>query len=199
MTLTMYLLGALAAWMPPASVEMRARQESVASDIASVVEDPSEPPLFKGDDHRATTGLLLASLSVMEGGLAKYVDSGECNDVKWRGSHKLMLKAGDCDGGRAYSLWQIHVGTGLLLLPSGGYVVARTAPEDAEGTFVGKQEILSDRANAVRAALHILRQSFSAGLGMCGYTGERGECPKGKLRLDKATSYAKSVPFVMES
>jgi hypothetical protein len=193
----MYLLGALAAWMPPQSAEMRDRQQSVASDIASVVEDPSEPPLF-GDKGIEMNGLLLASLAVMEGGLAKYVDSGLCNDVKWRATHKPMLRNGDCDGGKAYSLWQIHPGAGLVLVASGGYASLPYAGPSL-GVEVRAKDLTSDRAVAARTALHILRQSFSEKRGMCGYTGESGECPKGKVRLQKAASYYKEHAYRPES
>lgn len=192
MILSNYLLAAIVSWLQtaqPASEEMVARQRSVADDVAAVVSDESEPAVWK--QGAVMSGLVLASLAVMEGGISRYVDSGECNDLGWREKNRSVLAAGDCDGGRAYSLWQIHAGKGLVLVAGGGYAYRG----QAEGQLVTAQDMVGDRKVAARAALHILRSSVRHGGGLCEYTGEKGQCPKAKMRLEKAERYLRAHPY----
>ena len=192
MVLSNYLLAAIVSWLQtvqPVSEEMATRQRGVAEDVASVVSDESEPVVWK--QGAVMSGLVLASLAVMEGGISGYVDSGECNNRKWREKNRSVLAAGDCDGGRAYSLWQIHAGTGLVLVAGGGYAYRG----QADGQLVTGQNMIDDRKVAARAALHILRSSVRRGGGLCEYTGEKGQCPKAKMRLEKAERYLRAHPY----
>lgn len=184
--LTVYIATALATWFPPATAEIRLREETVATDIVHVVDDPSEPVVF---GSKAEDALVLAFLSVAEGGMAAWVDDGRCNDKAWRaGPGRALLASGDCDGGRAYSLWQIHVGAGVALTPSGGWVSAHYAAPGA--SIVSKHDVLSDRKTAVRVALHIVRESVRVTKGLAGYTGERGaRHPKADYRLNMPRAY----------
>ena len=200
MDLSTYLLAAIVSWLPagqPPSSEMAIRQKSVADDVAAVASDEAEPVIWK--EGRVMSGLVLASLAVLEGGMSRYVDSGECNDRKWRERNRLALAAGDCDGGRAYSLGQIHGGGGLVLLASGGYVSRGQAGSEQEGSqLVTAQDLITDRKIAAKTALHMIRVSVKQSGGLCGYTGERGECPKAKARLEKAKSYLRAHPYLTD-
>jgi hypothetical protein len=95
-----YLITAMTTWVAPetqAPLETaetaRARYETIAKDIATVVLDAEVDPLFDGDDGRARTGLLLASIASHESRFHKQVDNGAI-----RGDH-----------GAAWGIFQTHV------------------------------------------------------------------------------------------
>lgn len=94
-----WLLGAMVAWSPPeghikeGADAARARYDSIAHDLAAVVMDPAEAPLFEGETGRAQTALLLASVASSESDFRKDVDTG-----KLRG-----------DSGRSWCVLQIQV------------------------------------------------------------------------------------------
>lgn len=102
--LVSYLVAAMVAWVPPlahapveSAANVRARYESIAHDLASVVLDEGELPLFSGRDGRTETALLMLSVASFESSFRKSVDDG----------------IGRGDGGRSYCLMQIHVGDGI--------------------------------------------------------------------------------------
>jgi hypothetical protein len=167
--LTTYVLAAMVAWCPKVDP---GRLRSVAEDIAAV--SLEQEPLFKDDAARSRTALLLASVARYESNFAPWVDDGRCNDPAWRESQegRRTHRGSDCDGGRAYSLWQVH--------PYAG----------ASGPAM-----LADRRTAVREAVARLRVSLDAGRGLCWYTGETGDCPKGEIRLRTALVWAVGHPF----
>lgn len=103
-SLAAYLVAAMVAWVPPhahapaeSSADVLARYQSIASDLASVVMDGGETPLFAGNDARAQTALLMLSVASFESSFRKSVDDG----------------FGRGDGGRSYCLMQIRVGRGV--------------------------------------------------------------------------------------
>ncbi len=100
-SLVTYLVGAMIAWVPLSSqpssearADAQARYESIAQDVASVVTDDAEAPLFDGPDGRAQTALLMLSVASFESSYRKTVDDG-----RRRG-----------DGGHSYCLMQVRVG-----------------------------------------------------------------------------------------
>ncbi len=58
------------------AAERDARYHEIARDLATVVEDPAEAPVFGGPQGRARTGALLLGLSYVESGWRKDVDEG---------------------------------------------------------------------------------------------------------------------------
>lgn len=74
--MALWLLGAMASWVPWASPAEHARYASIAADLAGVTLDPSEKPAFGGEDGRAKTALLLASIASFESGYRADVDDG---------------------------------------------------------------------------------------------------------------------------
>ena len=112
--------------------ERDTRYQSIAADLASVVLDPEEAPLFKGPDARARTGAVLLGISRFE--------SGDWNLVVDRGIGKM----GRGDHGDSWCLMQIY-------LPEGH----RTTAEGWTG-----EDLVEDRTKCFRAALHIVRASF---------------------------------------
>lgn len=132
--------------------EAEARYESIAKDIAAVVYDPSEAPLFKGPDGRIKTAAVILSIMTHESGFRKDVDLG-----------KGGLSKGD--SGQSWCLMQVRLGAA-----SGGKTWQRIILDDADGTFhfafdgktgLGGEDLVRDRKNCVRAGLHIMRRSFS--------------------------------------
>ena len=139
--------------------------KEIARDIAvvSLSESPQNP---------SKVASALTSLAFHEGRFRSYVDEQKCNDRTWRKTkegRKTMLSGGDCDGGYAYSLWQIH-------------------PWEAKVT--GPQ--LKDRRFAAKTAYGFIRRG-----GWCGYSGEPGPCPKADTRREVAVNYLKKHPFVL--
>jgi len=77
--------------------ERDARYRSIASDLATVVYDPTETPVFSGPKGRAQTATLLLGLTYLESGWRKDVDTG-------KGPHARG------DRGRSWCLGQINIG-----------------------------------------------------------------------------------------
>jgi hypothetical protein len=101
-SLVTYLVAAMLSWVPlrahtdESPDDARARYESIARDVASVVLDSGEEPLFGGPGGRAQTALLMLSVASYESSYRKAVDDG-----RTRGDH-----------GRSYCLMQIRAGNG---------------------------------------------------------------------------------------
>ena len=102
-SLVSYLVAAMISWVPlyaqPSAESPAVSQlhyESIARDVASVVLDEAEPPLFDGPDARAQTALLMLSVASFESAYRVKVDEG---------GHRG-------DNGHSYCLMQIHVGDG---------------------------------------------------------------------------------------
>lgn len=112
--------------------ETEARYASIAKDLAEVTFDSNEQPIFPGNNGRLETAGLLASIALYEGG-------GYRKDVDLgKGKHARG------DGGRSVCLMQIFVGAG----------------KTAEG--YSADDLLADRKNCFRAALHMAQYSFRA-------------------------------------
>lgn len=198
----------------------RARYASIASDIVTVVR--SERPAFPSDENRSRTAVLVAGVAFYEAAFLGYVDDGLCNDWKWRhpmttgpGALTLdevkqrmgILKAGSCDGGWAYSMWQIHPfdfswREGMVLLDDGReWSFASYVHDGQDRPIILGKDMIADRRVAARMALHMLRRALGpAGTGnLCGYTGETQSCWKGALRQNFAADWSAKHPFVPEN
>jgi hypothetical protein len=90
---TTWLVGAMMAWVPPTHDADRVRYESIARDLTAVAFDESEAPAFTGEDGRAKTALLMASIASFESGYRADVDDGRTTG----------------DHGRSYCLMQVQV------------------------------------------------------------------------------------------
>jgi hypothetical protein len=184
-----YLYGIIRTWSGPAKPVEQIDLHELAADIARVAY--LNPPAWPTDTNRHRTVLLLATLAYFEGArFASYVDSGDCNEWmheawkhSWRRGGRFipginalpraeqrLLAFGNCDGGRAHSLFQIH-------------------PEDAH---VSAEE-LRDRVRAATVALDIARRSLAMNGTLSGYSGEGfASAPKAAERLRfAAREYAK--------
>ena len=155
---------------------------SVAVAVEELGDEPCPIPMSEGDwrmtDSQEARGVLAMALAYFEGArFASYVDDLSCNDRSWRKSPEgraLVHVGGHCDGGLAYSLWQVHV-EGMLLSVDPSGVTA---------------EKMSDRAYAARVGLTLACRSLASTGSLVGYTGEgRSFHPKADQRLDFARRF----------
>lgn len=205
-SLIQYVFVAILAWVPVRNLtpygesesDARARLHAVAEDIVTVAMDAAEPATFTGTDGRIKTALLQASIASLEAGFQKFVEDGTCNTPGY-----VPDRRGNCDGGHAFSLWQIHVfGGGYLLLEDGllqttqfarGYASAH--PDEV----VRGQNLIADRKIAARVAQRLERSSLKNYHSLCAFTGEPcgdGEHPKALARFDRAKDYFAKHPYV---
>lgn len=165
--------------------EATARYESIAHDIAEVVYDSSEAPLFRGPDGRARTAAVIQSVMLYESGFRKDVDLGQGRQSKG-------------DGGRSWCMLQIQLGQArangrtqqrIILQPDGMYHFAHDGL-----TGIGGEDLVRDRKICIRAGLHMMRKSFTS----CtrGPVEHRlslyasGECDRGQAESAKRMSSA---------
>ena len=149
--LTDWLTSSMIAWAPPQGrgdtdeAHARSRYRDIASDIARVALDPSEPPLYATRDGRARTALMLLSIAFWESGFLFDVDSGMCRPKT-------------CDDGTAFTLWQLHPQRGAkkegFKFVGDGWAYA---PDGYDGPALVK-----DRVLAARISLHLARRHIGA-------------------------------------
>ena len=157
---TAWTLDLMSSWPHAATQVPTADYASVARDIA-VASDSS-------DD-----AAMLAGLAYWEGArYARTVDEQFCNDPAWRHTaegRRSMHITGDCDGGYARSLWQIHP-------------IVDRASRLFDACNV--EAVTRSRLDAARCALAISRSSMQATGDLSGYSGEpTWNHPKADLRL----------------
>ena len=164
---------------PAAFDDMHAPCKQVGSEL-----DPRRcrwaSSFWSADNAKAT---LLAAVGYWEGSrYAEYVDAGQCNDRSWRKTPEgawLMKLGGDCDGGHAFSLWQIHP-------------IAKPANVLFD---LCNARVVAKRMPAARCALEMLRRSLAADGTLGEYTGESlygAKRPKADERLNFAKDALKA-------
>lgn len=174
---------------------------SLAYDIASVAERENEAPVLK---TRAKTAVLIAAVGFFESGFVKYVWDGRCNDAAWRVTKEgrgAMLSGGDCDGGYAYSGFQIHPDEGIVL---DGPLWQRAGNFDwewrrgNEAQIIKGRDLVANRQLAITVGLHMIRRAMLGG-SLAGYTGEDSthvwSHPKADARLRFAQAWNANHPF----
>jgi hypothetical protein len=143
------------------------------------------PDGWSSDGDKA---VLLAAIAYYEGSrFSAYVDDGRCNDKAWRkdpANARTMKLGGDCDGGHAHSLWQIHAIKAVR--GSADHLEAICGIEHIDGRF-----------EAARCALEIARRSMSERGNLSWYAGESAYVhPKADERLKFARKAVHEHPFV---
>jgi len=207
--LTKYLVAAMLAWSPAVFMPGKdvSHYEGTARDVAEVVLEETEKPLFApttaGAD-RAKTALLLVALAYKESSFWPSIGDGTCNGKhpELKEALRLLAAAGmTCDGGHAFTFWQIQPGKGLWL--TGDFYTSM----GGTGPAITGDDLLADRKLAARTALHIARSSFHATKTLCGYSGERYDekkdgdhgCRLAWEREKLARDWWKEHPFVPPS
>jgi hypothetical protein len=175
--------------LPELATDTTERYRSIAADITTA--SLGAQPLFGDDEMHVKSATLLAAVASYEGGFAAYVDNGSCNKTSWRTANPKMP---GCDGGNAFSLWQIHPGVGIRLDEKVGYGFLNTFSYDPKGW--SGWDLIKDRKRAVWVASAMLHVSLRASGTLCGYTGERGpHCPKAVARLGRAKTWVADHPY----
>ena len=225
-----YLVSMLRNWAPDDRRHLKLRDgtdilvEQV--DYRSLVDDEfavaeTESPIVEGDKDKTRSVALDLAVGFMESGLHEYVDDGRCtkygamlrleqirkrpNSTSVPKDMRELLKGGTCDGGLAYSMWQIHakdeVGRdGIVLYPDAReWSYASYAHGKADGSQTVYARDFSDRRTAIRVSWHMLRKSIRQRKNLCGYTGEGSICPKAELRMNFASDWMRAHPFKPES
>lgn len=176
-----YLAGdVIGNWTPAVKQVPAVAPGEVAWDIARAVvhepEDPGRCPTVKATDGRKrclwgaagwnsdhAKAVLLAAVGYWEGArYAKNVDDGSCNDPVWRAdpaNAPLIHITGNCDGGRAHSIFQIWPRVGSV--------------HDSPINASCDKDAVAVRYTAARCALQILRMSMMQSGDLTGYTGEQ--------------------------
>lgn len=203
--LVTWLLTAMLSWCPPAVyfapygetvADATVRLRAVAEDVMTVAMDAKEPPAFTGAAGRVKTALLSAAIGSKETSFQIFVDEGKCNQHGYKADRR-----GNCDGGHAFTYWQMHVfNGGYILMDDGTLTSPRYAPAIAAShpdLVIGGDELLADRQVAARVAQRLVRQAMHQYGSLCSFTGEpcRGDHPKADERLARAQAYWQAHPF----
>jgi hypothetical protein len=215
-----YVLHAMRDWNKGPMAGKATHLEEIAHDIVmTAIEEPKARPHSDGSFE----AILLASIAWFEDRFRDYVDEGKCNEwmnevYKKSGylrpntnvltkEQQDLLSLGNCDGGHAATIWQVHFGTGITLLddfdcwddPNKSCRSWKYVEEGREGrAVVTKNDALANRQLGARVALAMARQSIRRGAGLVQFAGAGNE-EKAKLRLDKAESYIAKHPFKFRS
>lgn len=129
------------------------RYADIAKDVAYVVWDPVEKPIFYGSRGRERTAMVLLAVATFESSFRRDVDLGI-------GS---MSKG---DGGKSWCLNQVNLGKlnangstpiRIVVTPGGGFKFTDHQDEGWSG-----QDLVDDRQKCFRSALAILRSSFAS-------------------------------------
>ncbi len=185
-----------------------ARYKVSAEAMVRVALDPSNIPLFKVRgtpdtiEGRVKTALQLASIASFEGGFHKWVEDGDCNTPEFHKNHPH-----ECDGGAAFTNWQIHLYRYLIKdgeLVQSQYLEQSGKQEDRDYVKVHKDgiitgpQLIADPHLAAQVAYYLVRYSTRNFSSLCSYTGEDclGTHPLATLRSGRAVDYYRKHPFV---
>ncbi len=169
-SLHQWMVDRMALWAPPGSSssyvkeakeseeEGMRRYEDIANDILTVTYDPAESPIFHGNNGRAMTAALVASIAFYESAYRKDVDIGV--GPRARG-----------DSGRSWCLMQIKLGlpgtdgrTKLRVVvgPGGGLRFVSSDRESGYASSWGGEDLVQDRTKCFRVAVRLAHMSFGA-------------------------------------
>lgn len=145
-----WLVSAMVTWVPLDShhpANTAPSYDSIATTVARVTYDPTEAPVFTGDDGRAKTSLLILSIASLESFYDPKVESG----------------AERGDSMESWCIMQIHLPKDATVRLAGdGFAYG------GAGAWKG-EDLIADRDRCVRVALHMIRVSFRACRDLRGY------------------------------
>jgi hypothetical protein len=144
----------------------------VATEIAEVVYDETERPLYVGSMGRAQTAALLATIAALETRLRPRIRMGNC-------------RPDECDHGEASTIFQLHSGKYGMRLTETGFRYCGAPSTECDGPAM----LIAHEKLAVRYALRKLRVN-----GLSSYCGEGFNGPVTKLRRDVAARWVTDRP-----
>jgi hypothetical protein len=167
MQIITWVVAAMFAWTPAKEAD-RARYTEIASDLAAVVYDPAEEPLFPGADGRARTALVLASIAAHESTFRADVEDGRA-----RG-----------DGGTSWCFMQLHIGSGKTL-------------EGWTGRDVTADRQLCFRAglHIARESFRMCNGSPENEMLAAYASGQCGRSPESRAMMSRAIAYSRHHPM----
>ncbi len=130
--------------------EAQARYESIATDVVSVMYNPSNQALFSGADGRSKTAAISLGIMFFESNFRRDVDFG-------------LGRAGRGDGGQSFCLMQVKTGSGKTGTWNKKYNRFKQwgdKPEDLVEGWTGP-ELVSDRKKCIEAGYRIMSASFA--------------------------------------
>lgn len=180
-TLMVYwLVAAMLQWTSgrAATPERVAYLDGVARQALTVAYDERTPVLYKGAYARSRSALLEASVGARESGFDPRIQAGLC-------------RPGECDHGRAACFMQVHTEVGIVLSDAGDWWFDAKDPRAFHAS-----DITASVPACFEVADHMLWRALhsSRGRDLCLYTGERGYCPKGDVRMSAADDWFKTHP-----
>jgi len=149
-------------------ITVRRRVRDVSYEIATLFETAT--PFWNDDLAGRRSAFVALSVAFWETRFRGYVDDGRCNDPVWRKSAQAgkLMKLGTCDGGNAYSIFQVHYKCSV------------------------RSECMQEAVNRMRYSIHY----FGDLRGYTGekpvFEGKSSYFPKSKQRMDSALKAAKS-------
>lgn len=187
--------------------DVRQRYESIADDIVDVAYDDALKPLFTGEEGRLKTALMLTAMPSLEGGFHKWVDDGTCNTRTFQ-THMQAQGKMECDGGLAWSLWQLHMYNYVIkdgMLTQAQYLQNSLKQEDRDwirnhkSEIITPQQVIADRKLAVKIAYYLMYYSLHNFQTLCAYTGEHceGPHPLADHRRNRGVDYLRAHPFTL--
>lgn len=130
--------------------EAQARYESIAADTASVMFNPSNPPLFAGPHGRAKTASVAMGIMFYESSFRRDVDYG-------------LGTAGLGDGGTSFCLMQVKTGSGRTGTWNKAHHRFKQWGDDPADLVEGwtGRELVQDRKKCIEAGYRVMATSFS--------------------------------------
>lgn len=161
--------------------EVAARYQQHATNIAEVALDPTEKPLFAGDNGRVKTALAIASIETFESFLKKGLIHGDCHE----NPDKRCRKSSDIP--HSFCHMQIQPGPTGIVLDTDTYHFAKEGETGYAGVDLDNNPLLCNRIG-----LHMMRESIVARGDLSIYSGEKAGGIKAFHRLHRAQWWYKN-------
>lgn len=169
-------------------IEVYERYVAHAENIADVALDPTEKPLFAGENGRVQTAMAIASIETFESFIKKGPIHGDCHEHADRRCRKPT------DIPHSFCHMQIQPGPTGIVLDSETYHFAESGETGYSGV-----DLDSDPRLCNRVGLHMMRQSIQARSDLSIYTGEKKGGLKAFHSLYRAQMWYKDKQNLMRS
>lgn len=176
--LTAYLMKLMVSSVPISAhsgeqeLSVNQRYQEMAEAILTVTNDSAEAPLFKGEDGRLKTSLLMLSIARFESSFARGPIHGDCE----KANGKCTTKP------KAFCMMQVQPGPTGIVLDSERWRYAKRGETAITGDVLDR-----DPLACVRVALHMARESMQLVGDLGIYTGEGkgGKLSANRMQLAK--------------
>lgn len=160
-----------------------ARYMTHVENIVEVALDPTEKPLFAGENGRLKTALAIASIETFESFLKKGPIHGDCHENPDRQCKKST------DIPHSFCHMQIQPGPTGIVLDTDTYHFAKEGEVGYKGA-----DLDNDAKLCNKVGLHMMRESFQSRGDLSIYSGESKGGIKAFHRLYRAKQWLKTNP-----